>query len=62
MIETVIEFSRYYAALIFGTSVAASFAGMARTRKNYLALVFFTVTLFMLQVICLRLWGMEIAI
>lgn len=62
MIETVIEFSRYYAALIFGTSVAASFAGMARTRKNYLALVVFTVTLFMLQVICLRLWGMEIAI
>ncbi|HBN84389.1 MAG TPA: ATP-binding protein [Clostridiales bacterium] len=59
MIKTVIEFSRYFVALLFGASVAVSFAGMARTRRNYLALGCFTVILFMLQIASLRLWGME---
>ena len=60
MIKTVIEFSRYFVALLFGASVAVSFAGMARTRKNYLAFGYFTVILFVLQLVCLRLWGMAL--
>ncbi len=62
MIETVIEFSRYFIALLFGSAVAVSFAGMARTRKNHLTLGCFTVILFILQLVCLRLWGMKITI
>ena len=34
MIEAIIEFSRYFVALLFGVAIAVSFAGMARTRKN----------------------------
>ncbi|MDK2787829.1 MAG: hypothetical protein PWP07_1054 [Epulopiscium sp.] len=33
MIETVIEFSRYYIALLFGTGIAALFAGMPHKEK-----------------------------
>lgn len=33
MIETIIEFSRYLAALLFGTAVAVRFAGIGRTKK-----------------------------
>ena len=62
MIETAIEFSRYFIALLFGAVVAVSFAGMSRTRKNYLALGCFTVILFILQIICLRAWGMDMTI
>lgn len=62
IISTAIEFSRYWFALLFGAGVAFSFAGMARTRKNYLALGCFTVILFILQIICLRLWGMDMTI
>lgn len=62
MIETTIEFSRYFIAMLFGAAVAVSFAGMASTRKNYLTLGCFTVILFTLQFFCLRLWGMEITI
>ncbi len=60
MIATVIEFSRYFIALLFGAAVAVSFAGMAHTRKNYLVLGFFTVILFILQLVCLMFWGMNI--
>jgi len=59
MIETAIEFSRYFIALLFGLVVAASFVGMARTRKNYLVLGCFTVVLFIIQVTCLFRWGMD---
>ena len=62
MIETVIEFSRYFIARLFGSAVAVSFAGMARTRKNHLALRCFTVILFILQLVCLRFFGMKITI
>ena len=58
MIPTVMAFSRYFVALLFGGAVAVSFAGMIRTRKNYLVFGSFTVFLFILQVISLRLWGM----
>lgn len=61
MIETVIAFSRYLCVLLFGTEVAVSSAGMARTRKNYLVLGCFTVILFILQVIFLRIWGLEMS-
>ena len=60
MLDTAIEFSRYFVALLFGAAVAVSFAGMVRTRKNNLVLVCFTILLFMLQIASLRLWGMEI--
>ena len=62
MTETIIAFSRYFVALLFGAAVAVSFAGMARTRKNHLALGCFTVILFSLQIVCLRTWGMDMTI
>lgn len=62
MIETVIEFSRYWVALLFGTMVAVSFAGMERTRKNCLAVGCFTVILFCLQILCLRTLGMSVTL
>jgi hypothetical protein len=62
MIETVISLSRYWFALLFGAAVAVSFAGMAHTRKNYLAFGCFTVVLFIVQLVCLRIWGMDMAI
>lgn len=58
MLETVIGFSRYFIALLFGAVVAVSFAGMVRTRKNILILGCFAVFLFILQIICLQSWGM----
>ena len=61
MIETIIALSRYWCILIFGTEVAVSSAGMARTRKNYLVLGYITVILFILQVVCLQIWGLEMA-
>lgn len=62
MIETAIEFSRYFIALLFGVTVAVSFAGMARTGKNYLAVGCFTIVLFILQIISLLTWGMAVTI
>jgi two-component system, LytTR family, sensor histidine kinase AgrC len=62
MIVTFIQFSRYFIALLFGAAVAFSFAGMVRTRKNYLALGCFTVILFILQIVCLGIWGMDMTI
>jgi two-component system sensor histidine kinase AgrC len=62
MFATVIEFSRYLIALLFGTAIAVSFAGMTPTRKNYLVLVCFTSLLFILQIVCLGTWGMDVTI
>jgi two-component system, LytTR family, sensor histidine kinase AgrC len=62
MIATVIEFSRYFIALSFGAAVAVSFAGMARTRKNYSALGYFTMILFIFQIVCLGTWGMAVTL
>lgn len=62
MIETVIQFSRYFIALLFGSAVAVSFAGMPRTRKNCLVFGGFIVAVFILQAICLKTWGMEITL
>jgi len=62
MIAITIEFSRYFIALLFGAAVAVSFAGMERTRKNYLVFGCFTVILFALQIVCLRRWGMATTI
>ena len=59
MLETAIAFSRYFAALIFGMTVAASFVGMPTTRKNYLVLGSFTLAVFTIQVLCLFLFGMD---
>lgn len=62
MLATVIEFSRYWFALLYGAAVAVRFAGMARTRKNYLVVGCFTVVLFILQIASLLLWGMAVMI
>lgn len=62
MVETVIEFSRYWFSLLFGATVAVSFAGMARTRKNHLAFGCFIVVVFIMQIASLRLWGMAMTI
>lgn len=62
MMAVVIEFSRYLIALLFGAAVAVSFAGMACTRKNYMALGCFIVILFILQIVCLQSWGMPMTI
>lgn len=59
MLETAIAFSRYLTALLFGVAVAVSFAGMERTRRNHLALGCLTILLFLLQILCLRAWGMD---
>ncbi|HHV28772.1 sensor histidine kinase [Acetivibrio mesophilus] len=58
MIETAIAFSRYFISLLFGAAIAVSFAGMERTRKNYIAVGSLTIVLFILQFICLQIWGM----
>lgn len=60
--STVIAFTRYYIALLFGVALAADFSGMARTRKNVLALLGFTVLLFAVQLVCEQLWGLDAAI
>ena len=62
MIAVVMEFSRYLFAMLFGAAVAVSFAGMARTRKNYMALGGFTVISLILQFICLRILDMDMTI
>lgn len=62
MIAAVIKFFRYWFALLFGTAVAVSFAGMERTRKNYLAVGSLTVVLFIMQIASLRLWGMSMTL
>ena len=60
MIDTFIEFSRYFTALFFGMKVAANFAGMHYTRKNHLVLVCYTIIVYIIQVLCLISFGMDI--
>ena len=60
MIDTAIAFSRYFAAFIFGMAVAVSFVGMPSTRKNNLVLGCYIIVIFMIQVMCLLRWGMDI--
>lgn len=48
--------------MLFGVAVAVSFAGMEGTRKNFLAAGSFAFALFIMQVISLRLWGMDMTI
>ncbi len=60
MIGATIEFSRYFIALLFGMVVASGFAGMPPTRKNYLVLGCYTVFIFIIQVLCLIHFGMDV--
>lgn len=62
MIETVIEFARYFVALRFGAAIAAHFAGIGRTRKNYLVFGCFTVALFFLQILSVYFLGMAVTV
>ena len=61
MIETAIEFSRYWFALLFGMVVAVSFAGIPRTRKLSGCGVLFLFCLYC-RVICLFSWGMAFTV
>jgi len=60
MIKTVIDFSRYLTALFFGMKVAANFAGMHSTRKNHIVLVCYTIVVYIVQVLFLFRFGMDI--
>jgi len=51
MLTTFIEFSRYFAALLFGAAVAVSFAGMPKTRKNNLIFGSFVVFIFIFSIL-----------
>ena len=62
MIETTIEFTRYFIALLFGAAVAVSFVGMIPTTKNRIALGGLTAILFIMQIVSLRLFGMNMTI
>jgi len=62
MIETLIEFSRYFVALLFGAAVSATLAGKEHTRKNYLVLSCFTVVFFILQIVSLSMFTMDTAL
>ena len=62
MIETAIEFSRYFIALLFGATVAVSFVGMIPTTKNHIALGCLTAILFIMQIVSLQLFGMNMTI
>jgi len=46
MLTTVVEFTRYFAAVLFGMAVATSFAGMPSTRKNNMAMIFHAIIIF----------------
>lgn len=59
MIEIAIAFSRYLIALLYGTAVAVSFAGMDRTRKNDTSVVILTGILFLVQILFLSFLGMD---
>lgn len=62
MVETIISFCRYFAALTFGAAIAVSFGGMKHTRKNLLVFGSFIMVIFILQIICLRAWGLDMTI
>ncbi len=62
MLETVIAFTRYLTALLFGVAVSVSLAGMKGTRKNYLAFSCFIMVFFILQASRILLFGMDFTI
>lgn len=62
MMEIIASFSRYFGALLFGTAVSVSIAGMERTQKNYVVFWVFTIILFIFQLISLRIFGMDITV
>lgn len=62
MTETLIAFSRYLVALIFGSALAVKFAGMAGTRKNNLVFGGFILALFVIQLFCLKIFGMAVTL
>lgn len=59
MIKTAVEFFRYFIALLYGAAIAVNFAGMTRSRKNYLTFGTFVFILYLLQIISLKILGMD---
>jgi len=62
VIKTAIEFSRYFAALLFGMAVAVNFVGMPRTPRHQRVLCCYAIILFMVQLLCLFNLGMDTTI
>lgn len=62
MLETVIAFSRYFIALLFGSAIAARFIGITKSRKNTISFVIFLVSVFFIQLTCLLLFGMDMTL
>lgn len=60
MIKTVIEFSRYLAAISFAMMIAAGFVDMPFSRKNKTVLWLYISIVYIIQVICLFYFGMDI--
>lgn len=59
MVETFFAFSRYFAALLFGALIAVRLVGLQYTKKNCITFAAFIVSIFILQVVCLSLFGMD---
>lgn len=59
MLETVILFFRAFTFVVVGTLLSVSFAGMARTRKNYMVTICFVIVSFIAQIISFRLLGLS---
>lgn len=62
MIENTIAYSRYFIALLFGTGIAVSFAGITPAIKKYISVGCLTLFLFIIQIISLQRWGMEVTV
>ncbi|MDR0443103.1 MAG: GHKL domain-containing protein [Treponema sp.] len=58
---TVIALLRYLIMWLFGAALTVSFAGMTRTRKNYLVFGCFIAVIFVVQIVCGLLWGVDMA-
>lgn len=61
MIAVALQVLRYAFTLLFGVAVSACFAGVDRTRKNYLTVGLFAAAAFLVQVTCWLLWGLDAA-
>lgn len=62
MLETIIEFSRYWFAIFFGVLIAINFAGIETTKKNNISIFLLIISIFSIQLICLFSFGMDITL
>lgn len=60
MLETVIGLIRFASSLLFGVAVSVLFAGIERTRKNNIAVIYSCVILLIVQSACWWFFGIDI--